>query len=118
MELLVKQIMWAKEMFKMSEFYLTILIFFLFKNNLIASVKNNILERNLKTIENISFNFYSNKNGKDEKEICTIKYPKKIFCEYIKEIKNISVKWYKTLVIKNNKQYYRYPLKKTALNSF
>ena len=41
---------------------------------------NKIVEK----IENISFNFIQTINGKDEKGICTIKYPKKIFCEYEK----------------------------------
>ena len=40
-------------------------------------------------------------------------YPKKIFCEYEKRRKKILVSNGNSLVIKNNKQYYRYPLKST-----
>ena len=96
----------------MRKYYLTILIFFFLQNNLIASVKNNILEK-FEKIENISFNFIQTINGKDEKGICTIKYPKKIFCEYEKRNNKILVSNGTSLVIKNNKQYYRYPIKST-----
>ena len=40
---------------------------------------------------------------------------KKIFCEYEKRNNKILVSNGKNLVIKNNKQYYRYPIKSTPL---
>ena len=42
-----------------------------------------------------------------------IKYPKKIYCEYEKRNNKILVSNGRSLVIKNNNQYYRYPIKST-----
>ena len=50
-------------------------------NDILASVKNNIIQ-NLENIENITFNFEQNINGKTEDGNCVIEYPKKIFCKY------------------------------------
>ena len=90
-----------------------IIIFFLFlQNNLNASNIDNIVEKLIK-IDNISFSFIQTINGKDEKGECIIQYPKKIFCEYDKRNNKILVSNGSSLVIKNNRQYYRYPIKST-----
>ena len=90
------------------------LIFFFFQNIVNAANKNDLIKK-LSLIENISFNFIQTIGGKDEKGKCTIQYPKKIFCEYEKRNNKILVSNGKNLVIKNNKQYYRYPIKSTPL---
>ena len=95
--------------------YLTIFFFTLFISNTYASTENNII-KNLSDIKNISFEFEQNINGKIEIGSCTIKYPKKIFCEYAKSNNKILVSNGKSLVIKTRSSYYRYPLKKTPLN--
>ena len=89
-----------------------LLFLFCFTNFGNASNKQNILD-NLNKTNNISFSFVQTIGGKDEKGECIIKYPKKIFCEYKKRNNKILVSNGKNLVIKNNKQYYRYPIKST-----
>ena len=98
----------------MIRFFFLILIFFLIQNSSIASIKKNTIE-NLKKIENMSFSFVQTIGGKDEKGDCTIQYPKKIFCKYESRINKILVSNGTSLVIKNDRQYYRYPLKSTPL---
>ena len=71
--------------------------------------------KNLQNIESLNFNFEQNINGKIENGNCTIQYPKKIYCKYIKNNK-ILVSNGKSLVIKTISSFYRYPLKKTPLN--
>ncbi|MDB3888805.1 outer membrane lipoprotein carrier protein LolA [Candidatus Pelagibacter sp.] len=93
-------------------------IFFIFFFNTIAfcSTKENII-KNLISIKNFSFNFEQNINGKTESGICTIEYPKKIFCKYSLSNKKILVSNGKSLVIKtNNGSYYTYPITRTPLN--
>ncbi len=85
--------------------------FFFLQNIGNASNKEKILSK-LNLINNISFNFIQTINGKDEKGECVIKYSKKIFCKYERSNK-ILVSDGINLVIKNNKQYYRYPIKST-----
>ena len=80
-----------------------------------ASVKSNIIE-NIKNINNLSFNFEQNINGKIENGVCTVEYPKKIYCKYDLDNKKILVSNGKTLVIKTTTSYYLYPLEKTPLN--
>ena len=93
------------------------LIFFLLTLNSFsnAEIKDKIVQ-NLKNTENLDFKFEQNINGKIENGNCTIKYPKKIFCEYSKSNNKILVSNGKSLVIKTRTSYYRYPLEKTALN--
>ena len=93
------------------------LIFFLFIFTSIsnAEIKNKIIQ-NLNETKNLDFSFEQNINGKIENGNCTIEYPKKIFCEYAKSNNKILVSNGKSLVIKTRTSYYRYPLKKTALN--
>ena len=59
-------------------------------NNASASIKNEIINK-LEIIENISFNFEQNINGKIEKGNCIVEYPKKIYCEYNLNNKKILV---------------------------
>ena len=81
-----------------------------------ASIKNDII-KNLQNINNLSFNFEQNINGKIENGNCTIEYPKKIYCKYDLGNQKILVSNGKSLVIKTLSSYYLYPLDKTPLNS-
>ena len=93
-----------------------ILIFFSIISNVSASIKENIIKK-FTNIENVSFNFEQNINGKIEKGNCIVEYPKKIYCTY-NESKKILVSNGKKLVIQNlnNDQYYIYPIERTAFN--
>ncbi len=97
-------------------------IFFLFfllfniNNFAFGSIKQDIID-NLVNIENLSFNFEQNINGKLETGNCIIEYPKKIFCNYDNKSKKILVSNGKSLVIKTkNGNFYRYSIKSTPLN--
>ena len=94
-----------------------ILLFFLlfFTSNSNSEIKNKII-KNLKDTNNLDFKFEQNTNGKIENGTCTIEYPKKIFCKYVRSNNKILVSNGKSLVIKTISSYYRYPLKKTPLN--
>jgi outer membrane lipoprotein-sorting protein len=94
--------------------YILILIFFVLISNSKAEIKEKIIE-NLQNVKNLKFEFEQNINGKIENGICTIKYPKKIYCKYSKNNK-ILVSNGKSLVIKTETSFYRYSLKKTPLN--
>ena len=94
--------------------YILILIFFALISNSKAEIKEKIIE-NLQNVQNLKFKFEQNINGKIENGICTIKYPKKIYCKYSKNNK-ILVSNGKSLVIKTETSFYRYSLKKTPLN--
>ena len=94
--------------------YFLILIFFALLSNTQASNKEKIIE-NLQNTKSLNFHFEQNINGKIENGNCTIQYPKKIYCKYIKNNK-ILVSNGKSLVIKTISSFYRYPLKKTPLN--
>ncbi len=95
------------------------LIFILFlstvTNYASASIKENIINK-LEDVENISFNFEQNINGKIENGNCIIEYPKKIYCKYDLKNQKILVSNGKSLVIKTLSSYYLYPLEKTPLN--
>ena len=107
--------MLAKEMFYKA-FLILIIIFFSFNDNLNASNKENII-KNLKDINNLTFNFEQNINGEIETGNCVLEYPKKIFCKYMNKNQKILVSNGKSLVIKTNRpSYYHYPLNKTPLN--
>jgi len=95
--------------------YFVTFFFIIFLTNTSANNKNKII-KNLKSIENLNFQFEQNINGKIENGNCTIKYPKKIFCKYSKSKNKILVSNGKSIVIKTISSYYRYPLKKTPLN--
>ena len=84
-----------------------IIFFIISTNNVSASIKDNIIKK-LKDVENITFNFEQNINGKIENGNCTIKYPKKIFCKYNLSNQKILVSNGKSLVIKTLSSYYHY----------
>lgn len=98
----------------MKKYYLILFIFFPLTESA-ASIKSNII-KNLQNINNISFNFEQNINGKIEDGNCIIEYPKKIFCKYNLKNKKILVSNGNSLVIKTKSSYYLYPLEKTSLN--
>jgi outer membrane lipoprotein-sorting protein len=93
--------------------YFFILIYLISFSYSYADNKNKIIE-NLQNTENLIFKFEQNINGKIENGNCTIQYPKKIYCKYIKNNK-ILVSNGKSLVIKTQTSFYRYPLNKTSL---
>ena len=97
----------------MKKFFL--IIFFSLAITEISASEKNAIKKNLKKIDNFSFNFEQNINGKIEKGNCTIQYPKQMFCEYDKKNK-VMVSNGKSLVIKSKSSYYRYALNKTPLN--
>ena len=66
--------------------YLLIFLFFFYSTSF-ASIKENII-KNLNDINNLSFNFEQNINGKIENGSCIIEYPKKIYCKYDLQEKN------------------------------
>ena len=94
-------------------FFLIFICLILFSNSQ-ADNKDKIIE-NLESTKNLSFKFEQNINGKIENGNCVIQYPKKIYCKYIKNNK-ILVSNGKSLVIKTQTSFYRYPLNKTPLN--
>ena len=98
----------------MKKYYLILFIFFPLTES-VASIKNNII-KNLQNINNISFDFEQNINGKTEDGNCIIEYPKKIFCKYNLKNKKVLVSNGNSLVIKTQSSYYLYPLEKTSLN--
>jgi len=91
-----------------------IIIFLILTSNVYASIEENILVK-FKNIENISFNFEQNINGKIENGNCTIEYPQKIYCKYNLGNKKVLVSNGKSLVIKTLTSYYIYPLERTPL---
>tara|TARA_B100000575_G_scaffold242054_1_gene205305 strand:+ start:288 stop:836 length:549 start_codon:yes stop_codon:yes gene_type:complete len=82
----------------------------------ISASEKEAIKKNLKKIDNFSFNFEQNINGKIEKGNCTVQYPKKIYCEYDLSNEKILVSNGRSLVIKSKTSYYLYPLKSTPLN--
>ena len=92
-----------------------LLFFIFFFTNVLANDKKNIIQ-NLEKIDNLTFNFEQNINGKIENGNCTIQYPKKIFCKYNLGNKKILVSNGKSLVIKTLSSYYIYPIEKTPLS--
>ena len=95
--------------------FLIFFFFFFFLIEAFAEIKKNIIQK-LKNIENLSFNFEQNINDKKETGNCTIKYPKKIFCQYNLKNKKILVSNGKSIVIKTLTSYYIYPIEKTPLD--
>ena len=95
--------------------YFLILFLILFSNKTAAQIKENIIQK-LEKINNISFNFEQNINGKIENGNCIIQYPKKIYCAYNLNNQKILVSDGKSLVIQTKTSYYLYPLDKTPLN--
>ena len=82
---------------------------------LFASTKENII-LNFKKIENITFKFKQTINEKTEEGNCIIQYPKKINCKYDNKREKVMISNGKTLIVKDIRNYYRYPLKRTPLD--
>jgi outer membrane lipoprotein-sorting protein len=97
--------------------FLSILFILNFYNPAFSSAKQNIISQ-MKLTNILSFNFVQTIDGKNESGTCILKYPKKIFCEYVGVNKKIIVSNGKSLAIKikNSGNYYLYPLKKTPLD--
>ena len=72
----------------MKKFFFIIYLI-LITNKAFAEFKQNIIQ-NFEAINNISFNFEQNINGKKEDGNCTIQYPKKIYCNYNLKNKKIA----------------------------
>ena len=94
---------------------LLIIILIFFSSDLNASDKEKII-KNLNSINNFSFNFEQNINGKIENGSCIIEYPKKIYCKYNLKNKKVLVSNGKYLVIKTINSYFIYPIEKTPLD--
>ena len=95
--------------------FLIFLFFLVFSTETFAGIKENIIQK-LKNVENLTFNFEQNINDKKETGNCTIKYPKKIFCQYNLKNKKILVSNGRSIVIKTLTSYYIYPIEKTPLD--
>lgn len=95
--------------------FLIFLFFLIFSTETFAEIKKNIIQK-LQNVENLTFNFEQNINDKKETGTCTIKYPKKIFCQYNLENRKILVSNGRSIVIKTSTSYYIYPIDKTPLN--
>ena len=80
-----------------------------------ANIKEKIIQ-NLNTVNNLTFNFEQNINGKTENGHCALSYPKKIFCKYNLKNGKVLVSNGKSVVIKTKSSYYLYPLERTPLN--
>ena len=93
-----------------------VIIYLSIISDLSASIKENIIKK-FTDIENVSFDFEQNINGKIENGTCIIEYPKKIYCEYNLSNQKILVADGKSLVIKTLSSYYFYPLEKTPLDT-
>ena len=98
----------------MKKVFLSVLLIFSI-SEATASIKENLIN-NLKDIDNLTFNFEQNINGKTENGNCTIEYPKKIICKYDLKNKKILVSNGRSLVIKTSNSFYIYPIEKTPLN--
>ena len=93
---------------------LSIIFFSFFIVNANADNKDKIITK-LKDTSNLSFKFEQNINGEIENGHCIIEYPKKMYCSYEKNNK-VLVSNGKSLVIKTESSFYRYPIEKTPLN--
>ena len=97
--------------------FLLILLILNFHIPAFSSINERIISQ-MKLTNILSFNFVQTIDGKNESGTCILKYPKKIFCEYVGVNKKIIVSNGKSLAIKikNSGNYYLYPLKKTPLD--
>ena len=69
--------------------YFFVFIFFISFTNSHAENKDKIIEK-LQNTKNLVFEFEQNINGKIENGNCTIQYPKKIYCKYLKNNKKFN----------------------------
>ena len=95
----------------MKRYYLILFLLSIFTESL-ASFNESVIE-NLKGINNVSFDFEQNINGKIEKGNCIIQYPKKIYCKYYSTKKKILLSNVKSFLIKTKKINQIYQLNKT-----
>ena len=95
--------------------YLLFYFFLFFNNEILALEKENII-KNLRSINNLSFDFEQNINGEKERGNCILKYPKKILCKYNSDKEKILVSNGRYIVIKTIDSHYIYNIKKTPLN--
>jgi outer membrane lipoprotein-sorting protein len=97
--------------------FLAFLLMLNFYSPVFSSAKEKIIAQ-MKLTDTLSFNFTQTIDNKNENGSCIIKYPKKIFCEYDGPKRKIVVSNGKLLAIKirNNGNFFLYPLKKTPLN--
>ena len=95
--------------------HLILFFLILFTSEIKASEKENIIQ-NLENIQNLSFNFEQNIDGKKEKGKCVLTYPKKIFCEYNLDNQKTLTSNGRYVVIKTTKSHYIYNIQKTPLN--
>ena len=95
--------------------YLLLFFFLFFNNEILALEKENII-KNLRSINNLSFDFEQNINGEKERGNCILKYPKKILCKYNSDKEKILVSNGRYIVIKTINSHYIYNIKKTPLN--
>ena len=93
-------------------FIFQIIFLIVFSTIALASTKKNIIQ-NLKGIENVTFDFEQNINGKLENGQCIIQYPKKINCKYNLKNQKVLVSNGKSLVIKTKNSFYIYSLERT-----
>jgi len=98
----------------MKKFFL--LFFLLLLTSKVSASQKVQIIKNLQNLDNFSFKFEQNINGKIQTGNCTIEYPKKIFCNYDLKNKKTLVSNGRSLVIKTKNDYYVYPLEKTPLN--
>jgi outer membrane lipoprotein-sorting protein len=96
--------------------FITVVLILNFYSTAYSTPKEKIILK-LQSTNNLNFRFIQKINDKSENGNCTIKYPKKMFCEYDNLNKKIIVSNGKSLVIKNRNSgsYYIYPLEKTSL---
>ncbi len=94
-------------------FFILFIIFIFNKAN--ADNKKKIIY-NFSNINNLTFNFEQNINGKIENGACILQYPKKIFCKYNLSNQKILVSNGKSMIIKTKSSYYLYPIDRTPLN--
>ena len=97
------------------KFIFQIIFLIVFSTIALASTKKNIIQ-NLKEIQNVTFDFEQNINGKLENGQCIIQYPKKINCKYNLKNQKVLVSNGKSLVIKTKNSFYIYSLERTPLN--
>ena len=95
--------------------YLLIYFFLFFNNEILALEKENII-KNLRSINNLSFDFEQNINGEKEEGNCIVEFPKKIFCKYNLSNQKILISNGRYIVIKTINSHYIYNIKRTPLN--
>ena len=100
----------------MIRFFFPLLLVLSLINQAKAENKTKIISK-FEKINNMSFEFKQNINGKIEEGKCIIEYPKKIYCKYDTSNNKILVSNGKSIVIQTDiGSYYRYSIENTPLN--